>query len=119
MHDMERMDEYDYRDNRGGNYRGGDYRSDYRGDYHDYRDYRDDYRDRYGRNRRSYRNYRSQEEYSMMLGDAIDDSMELSRTYEDLSEMTNNSSEKQKLMKMAEREKEHYKTAKEMLQNHM
>ena len=120
MNEMERMEEYDYRDGRGGNYR-----DDYR------RDYRYDYRDEYGRNqrdRRNYRdyrgyrdrrNYRSQDDYVMMLEDSIDDSMELSRTYEDLSEMTNNSNEKQKLMKMSEREKEHYRTAKELLQSHM
>lgn len=39
--------------------------------------------------------------------------------YEDVSEMATENSEKQKLMKMAEREKEHYRTAKEMLEKHM
>lgn len=126
MNEMERMEEYDYRDGRGGNYR-DDYRRDYRYDYRDeygrnqrdrrnYRDYRD-YRDYRGY--RDRRNYRSQEDYTMMLEDTIDDSMELSRTYEDLSEMTNNNAEKQKLMKMAEREKEHYRTVKEIMQNRM
>ena len=36
----------------------------------------------------------------------------------ELQQMRENS-EKQKLMKMAEREKEHYRTAKEMLEKHM
>lgn len=118
MHDTERMDDYNYRDTM--NYRDGmnyrnyrDYRDDYRNYRDDYRRDRRNYRDRYGRN------YRSQDDYTMMLEDSIDDAMELSRTYEDLSEMTNNSNEKQKLMKMAEREKEHYRTSKEILQSHM
>lgn len=106
MHDME---SYDYRE---------DYRNN-RGDYRD--DYRMNYRDDYGRNRRSYRggNYRSQEEYTMMLEDIVDDGMELARNYEDVSDMASDSSEKQKLMKMAEREKEHYRTVKEILKKHM
>lgn len=108
----------------------GDYR-DYNNynnrDYRDYRDYRDDYRDEYGRNQRdeygrnrrnyraynNYRNYR--DEYRMMLEDIAEDGMELARAYEDVSGMANNQSDKQKLMKMAEREKEHYKTIKEMM----
>lgn len=104
-----------------------DYRDDYREDYRDYRNYRDDYRDyrdeygrnqrdAYGRNRRSYRNYR--DDYTMMLEDAINDGMELARTYEDLSEMADGQ-DKQKLMKIAEREKEHYRTAKEIMQKRM
>ena len=98
--------------------------------YRDYRgsdrDYRDDYnnRDRYGRNRRSYRdrygrNYRSQEDFNMMLEDLAEDGMELARNYEDASEMASNGNEKQRLMKMAEREKEHYKTVKEMIERKM
>lgn len=116
-------------------------RDDNREDYRDYRDYRDDYnnrdydfntgrnnrdeygrnqRDRYGRNRRtSYRNYRSQEDYYNLMEDIVDDGMELARAYEDASEMTNNQMHKNKLMKIAEREKEHYKMAKEMLENKM
>ena len=140
MYDMERMEDYrdDYRNNRA-DYR-DDYRNDYREDYReDYRgnnrggSYRDeysgrnnrgsyrDYRDEYGRNRRNYRgsNYRSQEEYTMMLEDIVDDGMELARNYEDVSEMATDNNEKQKLMKMAEREKEHYRTVKQMLQKHM
>ncbi len=118
MHDMESYDyREDYRNNR------GDYRDDYRMNYRNnymgnYRDYRDDYgrrrnyRDRYGRNYRS-------EEYTMMLEEVVDDAMELARAYEDVGEMATENSEKQKLMKMAEREKEHYRTAKEMLEKHM
>jgi hypothetical protein len=109
-----------------------DYRDDrnYRDDYRDYRDYREDYRDEYGRNQRdrrynrSYRdrygrNYRSQEEFSTMLEDICEDGMELARSYEDASDMTNNNTYKNKLMKMAEREKEHYRTIKDMLENRM
>lgn len=128
MNEMYRMENYrddyrdDYRDNR-------DYR-DYRDDYHEnYRDeygrnQRDEYgrnqRDRYGRNRRSYRNYRNyREDYVTMLEDVAEDGMELARAYEDVSEMASDNGEKQKLMKMAEREKEHYRMTKEMLQKHM
>ena len=117
MEDM-RDDRYNYRDDRG-----MDYRDDYR------RDYRYDYRDEYGRNRRDrryMRNYRDRygrnyrtDEYRECLEDIMEDGMELARDYEDASEMATNNIEKNKLMKMAEREKEHYKTVKEMLQNHM
>lgn len=128
MHDMESYDyREDYRNNRGDyrddyrmnyrddyreNYRGGNYRNNYMGNYRNYRD-------EYGRNRRNYRgNYRS-EEYTMMLEDIVGDNMELARAYEDVSEMATDSNEKQKLMKIAEREKEHYRYAKEMLEKHM
>ena len=98
-----------------------DYRGNYRGDYRDnYRDnYRDDYR--YGRTTRgrNYRNYREKEEYCDMLADAMEDGMELARTYEDAAEMTTNSKDKNSLMKIAEREKEHYRTVKEMLERSM
>lgn len=110
-----RDDRYNYRDDRG---------------YRDDRDYRYDYRDEYGRNRRdrrytrSYRdrygrNYRGGDEYYEMLEDIVEDGMDLAKDYEEVSEMATNSAEKNKLMKMAEREKEHYKTVKEMLQSHM
>lgn len=103
--------EYDYRDDRGRNYRD---------DYRDYRDYRRGgrgrsnrmYRDRYGRNYRS-------DEYRECLEDLMEDTRESAREYEDVSEMATNSSDKQKLMKMAEREKEHHKYLKEMLENKM
>lgn len=110
MNDMYR-DDRDYR-----NYR-DDYRGNYRGDYRDdYRDYRDDYR-RGGR--RTNRNYREKEEYYNMLTDAMEDNMELARLYEDVSEMTSNSKDKSSLMKIAEREKEHYRAVKEMLEHNM
>jgi len=125
MHDMESYDNrgdyrdyrddyrMNYRDDYRDDYRGGNYRNNYMGNYRNYRD-------EYGRNRRNYRggNYRSQE-YVMMLEEVVDDGMELARAYEDVSEMATENSEKQKLMKMAEREKEHYRTAKEMLEKHM
>jgi hypothetical protein len=114
MYDEMDRREYDYRDDRGRNYR-----DDYREDYRDYRDYRDEYgrnqRDRYGRNRRTYRNYRS-DEYRECLEDMMDDTRELAREFEDVSEMATNSSEKQKLMQMAQREKEHHKYLKEMIE---
>lgn len=125
MHDMERMDDYNYRDSM--NYRDGmNYRDDYRdrnyrGNYRDYMNYRDEYgrnqRDSYGRNRRNYRSYR--EDYVTMLEDVAEDGMELARAYEDVSEMATDMNEKQKLMKIAEREKEHYRTTKQMLEKHM
>lgn len=112
---MNEMRTMDYRD---------DYRENYRDYRDDYRDYRDEYgrnqRDEYGRNRRNYRNYRNyRDEYTMMLEDAINDGMELARTYEDLGEISSDGQEKQKLMKIAEREKEHYRTAKEIMQKRM
>ena len=92
-----------------------DYRYDYRDDYGmDYRRGRNNrmYRDRYGRNYRS-------DEYRECLEDIMEDAMESARELEDVSEMATNSSDKQKLMKMAEREKEHHKYIKEMLENKM
>ena len=108
---MNEMRTMDYRD---------DYREDYR-DYRNYRDYRDEYgrnqRDEYGRNRRSYRNYRG--DYIEMLEEIVDDTMKLTRAYEDIADMTGNQAEKQKIMKMAEREKEHHRMIKDILENKM
>lgn len=120
--DMDQRD-YDYREGRSRGNRRGDYRDDYREDYRDYRDYRDEY-GRNQRNRRNYRGYRDRrsyrsEEYAMMLEDAVDDTMELARCYEDMSEMASDNADKQKLMKMAEREKEHHRYIKEMLEKAM
>jgi hypothetical protein len=117
--DMDQRD-YDYREGRGRGNRRGDYRDDYREDYRMYRD-------EYGRNQRDRRNYRGyrdrrsyrSEEYAMMLEDAVDDTMELARCYEDMSEMASDNADKQKLMKMAEREKEHHRYIKEMLEKAM
>ena len=111
MNDMYR--EEDYRDRRN-----------YRDDYRDRRNYRDDYDyrgDSYRRSNRerNMRNYREKEEYYNMLADAMEDGMELARTYEDISEMASNSKDKSSLMKIAEREKEHYRAVKEMLDHTM
>lgn len=115
MNDMSSMrdDRYNYRDDR--SYR-DDYRMNYRDEYDRYprdRRYGRSYRDRYGRN------YRTQEEYYDCLEDIVEDGMDLARSYEEVSDMAANNAEKTKLMKMAEREKEHYRTVKEMLQNRM
>jgi hypothetical protein len=101
--DMERRKDYryDYRDDYDMDYRRGDGRRSYRM-----------YRDRYGRNYRS-------DEYRECLEDIMEDTMELARDYEDVSEMASNNADKQKLMKMAEREKEHHRYIKEMLEKAM
>ena len=115
-------DDRDYRENyRSDNYR-DDYRDDsYRDDYRNYRGYRESYRDRYGRNYRDRygRNYRSQDEYHMILNELVEDGMEMSRNYEDAADMTNNSKDKNTLMKISEREKEHYRAVKEILEKGM
>ena len=102
MRDTDYRDDKNYRDN---------YRDSYRGNYRDR--YGRNYRDRYGRN------YRTQEDYHMILGELVEDGMELSRAYEDAGEMTNNSKDKSTLMKIAEREKEHYRAVKEILEKGM
>lgn len=116
-----RYNERDY-DNRG--YREYDYRDDYRYDYRDdYRNYRDDYRTRdYDRrggriNNRSYRNYRG--DYYEELEMIIDDMKETSRSLEDLSEMAKNMNEKNMITKVAQKEKEHAMTLKQMLDRGM
>jgi hypothetical protein len=111
---------YDNRDSNNREYR--DYR-----DYGDYRDYDSDRnnrdynnRDQYGRNRRNYRtNYREDKEMIEDLTECMKDGMCGYKKYEMLAEQTEDRNEKGKLMKMAEREKEHYKTIKEMLENRM
>lgn len=93
-----------------------DYRRDYR---HDYRyDYRDDDRYNYRRGRRTGRNYRNyrEQDYYEELEMCMEDAKEDARKYEDLAEMAENSQEKNNLMKIAQREKEHYTTLKEMLE---
>ena len=105
-----------------GDYR-GDYRGSYRDDYRDYRDYRDDYRNyrrdydrRGGRiNRRSYRNYREEDFYSE-LENSMHELKEYSRGLEDLADMAENPQEKNMIMKIAQREKEHYNSLKQMLE---
>lgn len=120
MNDMYR--EEDYRDNYRDNYR-DDYRDGYRENNRDYRDYRNyrDYREDYRRgvDRKNYRNYRDKENYYAMLEEAVGTGMELARMYEDMAEMASNSKDKSSLMKIAEREKEHYRAVKEMLDHTM
>ena len=109
-----RYDERDY------NYR-YDYRDDYRDDYrYDYRDYRDDYRRR-GYDRRggriNNRNYRG--DYYEELEMTIDDIKQTARSLEDLSEMAKNMNEKNMITKVAQKEKEHAMTLKQMLDRGM
>ena len=111
MYDEMDRREYDYRDDRNRNCR-YDYRDDYGMDYRRGRRSNRMYRDRYGRNYRT-------DEYRECLEDIMEDTMELARDIEDVSEMATNSSDKQKLTKMAEREKEHHKYIKEMLEKAM
>lgn len=107
---MDEMDNMNYRDYRDGrsyrNYRGdGNYR-----DY-DYREY-----DRRGgrRNYRNYRNYR-EEDYYEELEMCMEDMREQSRKLEDIAEMSENPQEKNNLMKIAEKQKEYYRTIKTMM----
>ena len=103
MYDM--MDdrrEHDYRDSRM-------YRDDR--DYRDYRNYRD--YDRRG-GRRNYRSYR--DDYYEELEMCMDDMKEQARRIEDIADMVTNPQEKNTLIKIAEREKEHHRTIKEMLE---
>ena len=115
--------DYDYRNynNRGYDnryYDDEDYR-DYR-DYHDYRNYRDyDYRRDYDRrggriNNRSYRNYRG--DYYEELEMTMEDMKETGRKLEDIADMSKNMQEKNMLTKVAQKEKEHYMTLKQMLE---
>jgi len=81
-------------------------------------DRRENYRD-YDRRmgRRNYRNYR-EEDYLEELEECVEEGMHKYRKYEDLAEMADNPQERNLIMKMAEREKEHYRTLKEMLDKH-
>ena len=89
-------------------------------------DYRDDRYDRYDyrrgrrmdRNYRNYRNYR-EEDFITELEDCVEKGMHKYREYEDLAELAEDKNDKNTIMKIAEREKEHYKTLKEMLERHM
>ena len=99
-------------------YHGGEYRDSYRDDYRG--DYRDDYRnyDRRGgkmNNRRNYRNYRENDIYEE-LGNATYEAKECHRKMEDLAEMTDDPQIKNTLMKIAQREKEHYTSLKELME---
>lgn len=103
MYDM--MDdrrEHDYRDSRM-------YRDDRA--YRDYRNYRD--YDRRG-GRRNYRMYR--DDYYEELEECMDDMKEQARRIEDVADMVTDPQEKNTLMKIAEREKEHHRTIKQMIE---
>ena len=108
---------YNDRDYNNRGYREYDYRDDYRYDYRD--DYRTrDYDRRGGRiNNRSYRNYRG--DYYEELEMTIDDMKETSRSLEDLSEMAKNMNEKNMIMKVAQKEKDHAMSLKQMLDRGM
>lgn len=106
-----------------------DYRDDYRnyrdyrdgGNYRNYRNYRDDYRTReYDRrggkiNYRNYRNYR-QEDYYEELENCMHELKEYSRALEDLADMAENPQDKNMIMKIAQREKEHYMNLKQIME---
>lgn len=89
-----------------------DYRRDYRGDYRD-RSYRRDYDRRGGR--RNYRNYRT-EDYYEELENCMHELKEYSRALEDLADMAESQQDKNMIMKIAQREKEHYMNLKQMLE---
>lgn len=118
MNEMEGnyRDYRDYRDYR--SYR-DNYRDDYREDYRD--EYRDDYRTRdYDRrggkiNYRNYRNYRGGD-YREELEMALEDMREQYRKLEDIAEMSSNPQEKNMLMRLAQKEKENYMSAKQMME---
>ena len=102
-------DEYGYR---------RDYRDSYRDDYRDdyRRDYRRDYDRRGGRiNYRNYRNYR-EEDYYEELENCMHELKEYSRALEDLAAMAESQQDKNMIMKIAQREKEHYMNLKQMLE---
>lgn len=111
MYEMNTGDYRDY-DNR------ENYRDDYRGDYRR-GNYRGSYREDYRRGgRRNYRNYREEDLYEE-LEMCMDEAKESSRKYEDLADMTDNSSDRNNLMKISQREKEHYSTLKQMVERGM
>lgn len=93
-------------------------RDNYRHDYHDYRD--DDRYDRYDyrRGRRSYRTYRNyrEEDYYNELENCMQEIKDYSRELEDLADMAENSQDRNMLMKIAQREREHYSNLKQMLE---
>lgn len=111
MNDMDRDNRnYDYRDGR--NYR--DDEMDYR-DYRNYRNYRDYDRRGGRRNYRNYRNYREEDFYEE-LEMYMDEAKEQYRRLEDIADMAENPQDKTNLMKIAEREKEHCRIIKEMIE---
>ena len=116
------MEDKDYRYSEGRDY---NYDHDYRYDHdhdHDYRydrDYRYDYR-MDGRRKGGRRMYRTEEDdYMEELSECMKNGMCSAKDYEKLAEMADNKEERSKLMKMAQREKEHYTAMKEMLEKRM
>lgn len=97
-------------------YRGGNYRDDYRYDDYHRGNYRDDYRRDYDRRggRRNYRNYR-EENYYDELEECMHELKETARAIEDVAEMADNQSDRNMLMKIAQKEKEHSMHLKQML----
>ena len=93
-------------------YRGGNYRDDYRYDDYHRGNYRDDYRRNYGR--RNYRNYREEDFYEE-LEECMHELKEYSRGLEDLADMAENPQDRSTLMKIAQKEKEHYSHLKQMM----
>lgn len=92
-----------------------DYR-DYRDDYRSYRDYRNGYREYDMRGGRpNYRNYRD-DEYKAEVEKCMYEAKERHREFEDLAEMAKNPEERNLLMKIALREKEHYENLKQMVE---
>ena len=102
-------------DYRGGNYR-GDYRRNYRDDYRggNYRDgYRWNYRRSYDR-RGGRMNYREEDFYEE-LEECMHELKEYSRGLEDLADMAENPQDRNMLMRIAQKEKEHYMNLKQMM----
>jgi len=101
-------------------YRGGSYRGNYRGDYRG-GSYRDDYRGNYRRDydrrggRMNYRNYR-EEDYYEELENCMHELKEYSRALEDLADMAENPQDRNMLMRIANKEKEHYMNLKQLME---
>lgn len=129
MNEMyDNREEYDYRNegyrgggsNRGGNNRGESNRG---GGYRDYMD-EDDFRESNrrggnrrgrGRSNRGYRNYRD-EEYYEELENCMYELKEYARSLEDLADMAEEPQERNMIMKIAQKQKEHYNLLKQMLE---
>ena len=108
MNDMMNTDgrrEYDYR--------GRNYRDDYRDDDYRGRSYRRSYDRRGGR--MNYRNYREEDFYDE-LENCMHELKEYSRALEDVSDMAENPQDRNMLMKIAQKEKEHAMQLKQMME---
>ena len=93
-------------------YRGGNYRRNYRDDY-----YGGNYRRGYDRRggRMNYRNYREEDFYGE-LEECMHELKEYSRGLEDLADMAENPQDRNTLMRIAQKEKEHYMNLKQMME---